>query len=152
MCTGQWPFEGLSFVQLAHAIVADDLRPPTKDCPPQLTKLITRCWDRNPDKRPDFDEIVSFLENLGAGKGSKRADDVIVPVPSADSKRVPSGKAGNGVVNVNTTKSASGDGSGSIDGIASRHGPREEPQVDSGWKKIQIDQPKESTGCGCTIL
>ncbi|CAI7899529.1 unnamed protein product [Closterium sp. NIES-53] len=66
ICTAQWPFEGLSFVQLAHAIVADDLRPPIKDCPSQLTKLITRCWDRDPDVRPDFDEIVKTLEGIAS--------------------------------------------------------------------------------------
>ena len=47
MCTGQWPFEGLSFVQLAQAIVVDvsraapldscvHVRPPLKDAPRQF--------------------------------------------------------------------------------------------------------------------
>jgi hypothetical protein len=32
--------------------------------PERYKKLITRCWDGNPDKRPDFEEILQCLEEL----------------------------------------------------------------------------------------
>ena len=28
-----------------------------------------RCWDANPDKRPEMDEVVKMLENIDANKG-----------------------------------------------------------------------------------
>ncbi|EPS64242.1 hypothetical protein M569_10539, partial [Genlisea aurea] len=38
-------------------------RPPLpSSCPPVLRKLIHLCWSRRPEKRPDFEEIVGFLE------------------------------------------------------------------------------------------
>lgn len=33
------------------------------ECPKAFSHLIKRCWSSNPDKRPDFDEIVSILES-----------------------------------------------------------------------------------------
>ncbi|CAI5972126.1 unnamed protein product [Closterium sp. NIES-65] len=162
ICTAQWPFEGLSFVQLAHAIVADNLRPPTKDCPSQITKLVTRCWDRDPEKRPDFDEIVAYLERIGDGRSRNKVDDMIVPVPGPDASGKPplgpGGKPTNGAAPPGSGPTGGGGGGGgagndsSQDGVASRHGPREEPQMDSGWKKIQVEPKKEASGCGCVIL
>ncbi|CAI5511134.1 unnamed protein product [Closterium sp. Naga37s-1] len=162
ICTAQWPFEGLSFVQLAHAIVADNLRPPTKDCPSQITKLITRCWDRDPEKRPDFDEIAAYLERIGDGRSRNKVDDMIVPVPGPDTSGKPplgpGGKPTNGAAPPGSGPTGGGGGGGgagndsSQDGVASRHGPREEPQMDSGWKKIQVEPKKEASGCGCVIL
>lgn len=138
LCTNQWPFEGFSFVQLAHAIVADNLRPPTKECPAQLVKLMTKCWDQNPDARPDFSDLVVMLEALLGGPSKKiKVDEV---VPSFDGGR---GEKGAG---------ESGGGS-SHDGLASQHGPRDEPVQDSGWKKISVEPVKEPKGgCSCSIL
>lgn len=28
-----------------------------------------RCWDANPDRRPDMDEVVSLLEAIDTSKG-----------------------------------------------------------------------------------
>lgn len=39
-------------------------RPPLpSSCPTAFRHLIRRCWSSNPDKRPQFDEIVSRLES-----------------------------------------------------------------------------------------
>ncbi|CAI7899752.1 unnamed protein product [Closterium sp. NIES-54] len=87
ICTAQWPFEGLSFVQLAHAIVADDLRPPIKDCPSQLTKLITRCDRETTDQEEQEEEeegeeggegtaaaVTAWRRGTGSEKSSQQRD------------------------------------------------------------------------------
>ena len=39
-------------------------RPPLPStCPLAFSHLINRCWSSNPEKRPQFDEIVSILES-----------------------------------------------------------------------------------------
>ncbi|KAL2644139.1 hypothetical protein R1flu_011726 [Riccia fluitans] len=68
LCTSKLPFEGMSFVQLAHAVASDNYRPPISEVSSSaFTKLITRCWDRDPSKRPDFKEIVQYLETGYSG-------------------------------------------------------------------------------------
>ena len=29
-----------------------------------LKDLVVRCWDANPEKRPDFEEVISILDAL----------------------------------------------------------------------------------------
>ena len=29
-----------------------------------LKKMVTRCWDPNPEKRPNFEEVVQILDGL----------------------------------------------------------------------------------------
>ena len=41
-----------------------NVRPPLKDVPQQFHKLIERCWDKDPDARPDFEEICTILEGM----------------------------------------------------------------------------------------
>ncbi|KAF6175834.1 hypothetical protein GIB67_003322 [Kingdonia uniflora] len=49
--------------RLKHPNIIRNARPPLPTaCPMAFSYLITRCWSTNPDKRPDFDEIVSILE------------------------------------------------------------------------------------------
>ncbi|XP_039120241.1 serine/threonine-protein kinase STY13-like [Dioscorea cayenensis subsp. rotundata] len=64
LITGMLPFQNMTAVQAAFAVVNRGVRPviPT-DCLPVLSKIMTRCWDVNPDVRPPFTEIVSMLEN-----------------------------------------------------------------------------------------
>ncbi|KAM0943222.1 putative dual-specificity kinase TKL-Pl-4 family [Dioscorea sansibarensis] len=64
LITGMLPFQNMTAVQAAFAVVKTGVRPviPT-DCLPVLSKIMTRCWDANPDVRPPFMEIVSMLEN-----------------------------------------------------------------------------------------
>lgn len=41
------------------------LRPPLiKNCPPSIERLMTRCWDHDPDVRPKSDEIVLEMEKF----------------------------------------------------------------------------------------
>ncbi|KAL3697333.1 hypothetical protein R1sor_011409 [Riccia sorocarpa] len=63
LCTSKLPFEGMSFVQLAHAVSSDNHRPPISEVTSaSFAKLIARCWDKDPSRRPEFREIVQYLE------------------------------------------------------------------------------------------
>ncbi|KAK1298902.1 Serine/threonine-protein kinase HT1 [Acorus calamus] len=58
------PFHDMTPEQAAFAVAEKNARPPLPvDCPMALSHLINQCWSTNPDKRPQFDEIVSILEN-----------------------------------------------------------------------------------------
>lgn len=38
-------------------------------CPSALANVMKRCWDANPDKRPEMDEVVTMLEAIDTSKG-----------------------------------------------------------------------------------
>lgn len=38
-------------------------------CPSSLSNVMKRCWDANPDKRPEMDEVVTMLEAIDTSKG-----------------------------------------------------------------------------------
>ncbi|PRP79105.1 hypothetical protein PROFUN_11661, partial [Planoprotostelium fungivorum] len=61
--TGQEPWQGLSPVEAAFGVVARGhrLKIPL-DCPPKLQRLMHECWGEDPYERPDFGQIVNFLE------------------------------------------------------------------------------------------
>ncbi|EAX95810.1 TKL family protein kinase [Trichomonas vaginalis G3] len=53
------PYKGMSDIQIAYAVTQKDERPEfPKIIQPGLKSLISRCWDKDPDKRPTFKEIV----------------------------------------------------------------------------------------------
>ncbi|KAI5080875.1 hypothetical protein GOP47_0004058 [Adiantum capillus-veneris] len=63
LVTGNIPFQKMTAVQAASAVVRG-ARPiiPT-NCPDSLTKIMTCCWDANPDVRPSFSDVVRLLED-----------------------------------------------------------------------------------------
>ncbi|KAK2385297.1 Serine/threonine-protein kinase sty13 [Trifolium repens] len=64
LITGMLPFQNMTAVQAAFAVVNRNVRPILpNDCLPVLREIMTRCWDPNPDVRPPFTEIVAMLEN-----------------------------------------------------------------------------------------
>lgn len=65
MVTGRIPYEDMTPVQAAFAVVDKNLRPafPT-DCPAALRALIEQCWASHPEKRPEFWQIVKILEQF----------------------------------------------------------------------------------------
>eukprot|EP00262_Sarcandra_glabra_P006122 TRINITY_DN18222_c0_g1_i1.p1 TRINITY_DN18222_c0_g1~~TRINITY_DN18222_c0_g1_i1.p1 ORF type:complete len:443 (+),score=47.80 TRINITY_DN18222_c0_g1_i1:301-1629(+) len=90
LITGLLPFQNMSAVQAAFAVVNKGVRPIIpqdclpilaeimtrcwdsnpdvrpiipQDCLPILAEIMTRCWDSNPDVRPSFAEIVMMLED-----------------------------------------------------------------------------------------
>ncbi|RWW61410.1 hypothetical protein BHE74_00031536, partial [Ensete ventricosum] len=64
LITGMLPFQNMSAVQAAFAVVNKAARPVVpQGCLPALGEIMTRCWDADPDVRPSFSEIVRMLES-----------------------------------------------------------------------------------------
>ncbi|XP_061951754.1 serine/threonine-protein kinase STY13-like [Populus nigra] len=64
LITGSLPFQNMTAVQAAFAVVNKGVRPIIPyDCLPVLSYIMTRCWDANPEIRPPFTDVVRMLEN-----------------------------------------------------------------------------------------
>ncbi|PKA63867.1 Serine/threonine-protein kinase HT1 [Apostasia shenzhenica] len=64
------PYPDLSFSEIASAVVRQNLRPEIpRCCPSSLANVMKRCWDANPDKRPEMEEVVSLLEAIDTSNG-----------------------------------------------------------------------------------
>ncbi|KAJ4962291.1 hypothetical protein NE237_022230 [Protea cynaroides] len=65
MVAGTIPYEDMIPVQVAYAVVVDNLRPIIPpNCPPALRALIEQCWALQPEKRPEYWQIVKVLEKF----------------------------------------------------------------------------------------
>ncbi|KAH9576511.1 hypothetical protein CY35_01G166100 [Sphagnum magellanicum] len=63
LITGLLPFQNMTAVQAAFAVVNRGVRPSIPaDCPPALANIMTRCWDANAELRPGFVQVVKMLE------------------------------------------------------------------------------------------
>lgn len=64
------PYLDLSFAEVSHAVVRQNLRPEIpRCCPSSLANIMKKCWDVNPEKRPEMDEVVRMLEAIDTSKG-----------------------------------------------------------------------------------
>ncbi|KAK6975623.1 serine/threonine-protein kinase drkB [Biomphalaria glabrata] len=74
MITNKLPYEGCSVYQVLEQ-VRTNKRPLIPDhCPPDLCRLIQKCWDQNPAARPGFKEILKALEQLSVSQIWKAPD------------------------------------------------------------------------------
>ena len=66
MVTGRIPFENLSPVQVAYAVANNNKKAmePEDYCPAAVRPLIEQCCALQPEKRPDFWQIVKTLEKI----------------------------------------------------------------------------------------
>lgn len=65
LVTGEVPFQDMTPVQVAYAVVNKNARPPIpEDCPMALRHLMEHCWNSNPERRPNFYQIVQTLDDL----------------------------------------------------------------------------------------
>ena len=64
--TGTTPYQNYDDMKvLKRKIIEEDIRPILPStCTPMMRDLITQSWDRNPDVRPTFDEIVQRFEKM----------------------------------------------------------------------------------------
>ncbi|GAB4830411.1 Serine threonine-protein kinase [Ancistrocladus abbreviatus] len=64
------PYPDLSFADVSSAVVRQNLRPDIpRCCPSSLASIMRKCWDGNPDRRPNMDEVVRLLEAVDTSKG-----------------------------------------------------------------------------------
>ncbi|EAY75804.1 hypothetical protein OsI_03719 [Oryza sativa Indica Group] len=67
MFTGSVPYEDLNPFQAAFAVFDKNERPVIpSSCPAPLRLLIEQCWASQPDKRPEFWQIVQILDKFKA--------------------------------------------------------------------------------------
>lgn len=53
------------FWQFIHTLIASGYRMPAPDgTPEEIYRLMLRCWDYEPEKRPHFDQIYTVVETL----------------------------------------------------------------------------------------
>ncbi|KAL2467265.1 Protein kinase superfamily protein [Abeliophyllum distichum] len=65
LVAGTIPYEDMTPMQAAFAVVDKNLRPSIPgDCPSAMKALIEQCWSLQPDKRPEFWQIVKVLEDF----------------------------------------------------------------------------------------
>ncbi|KAG9451946.1 hypothetical protein H6P81_004850 [Aristolochia fimbriata] len=64
------PYPDLSFAEVSSAVVRQNLRPEIpRCCPSSLAHIMKKCWDANPEKRPEMAEVVKLLEGIDTSKG-----------------------------------------------------------------------------------
>lgn len=74
------PYLTLSFADMTSAVVHQNLRPEMpKCCPNALADIMRKCWDANPEKRPQMSEVVTMLEALDTSKGGGMIPDGAQP-------------------------------------------------------------------------
>ncbi|CAD5220090.1 unnamed protein product [Bursaphelenchus okinawaensis] len=62
---GAEPYAGMTNIQTRAKIVVTDYRMEMpKDCPPKMVALVTLCWSKDPNKRPDFGKITKMLKEI----------------------------------------------------------------------------------------
>ncbi|KAM0050024.1 putative protein kinase TKL-Pl-4 family [Helianthus debilis subsp. tardiflorus] len=67
MVAGTIPYKDMTPIQAAFAVVHKNLRPSIPaNCPPAMRALIEQCWSTNPEKRPEFWQVVKVLEEFEA--------------------------------------------------------------------------------------
>ncbi|XP_062213259.1 serine/threonine-protein kinase STY13-like [Phragmites australis] len=72
-------YPNYSLADISYHVVKLGIRPDIpRCCPRALADIMARCWDGNPDNRPEMSEVVAQLERIGtaSGKGMTPVDDV----------------------------------------------------------------------------
>lgn len=65
IATRKPPYKNISGITVANRVVSNDLRPKIDEkIPSQWAKLMVKCWQKNPDARPRFSEIISALNHM----------------------------------------------------------------------------------------
>lgn len=71
--TGECPYDGMSQIQAALGVLNRNLRPNIpRDCPPFFSRLMKACWNRQPELRPSFPNIVNAFRAYQASISETR--------------------------------------------------------------------------------
>mmetsp|Transcript_21421 Transcript_21421/g.49699 ORF Transcript_21421/g.49699 Transcript_21421/m.49699 type:complete len:714 (-) Transcript_21421:279-2420(-) len=64
-CKVPYAETGLDQMALAKGVFQKDMRPTmSRSCPKEIQQLIVACWDKDPNKRPSFHDVVKFLNSI----------------------------------------------------------------------------------------
>ncbi|GAB2231401.1 hypothetical protein Droror1_Dr00010407 [Drosera rotundifolia] len=78
MVAGRIPYDDMIPVQAAFAVVNKDIRPEfSENFPPAIRALVEHCWSSDPQKRPEFSQILDVLEQF---ESSLAHDGALPPV------------------------------------------------------------------------
>ncbi|KAL6132593.1 hypothetical protein ACLB2K_064833 [Fragaria x ananassa] len=65
LVAGKIPLSEMDPIPAAFAVLNKNLRPLIpKDCPPAMRASIEQCWLTQPEKRPEFWQVVKVLEQF----------------------------------------------------------------------------------------
>lgn len=150
LLTRELPFVGISPMKVAMSVATTGLRPKLpSDTPPQLADLITRCWARDPLKRPTFAVVQQQLQTL---QSTMRAEDraLMKEIGFRASHFVRHGGGSDGAGSKEGEKEAKGGSKdGNIGSNSSQFDARaHNPLVTMQQKKIENDdgaQPMDTT-------
>ena len=75
------PYRKITQTKVSVEVVKNDLRPKIpKNTPEPLVRLMKRCWDRNPLRRPSFKEIIYEIEAMN----TQNFDTPSIPILSSN--------------------------------------------------------------------
>ena len=63
--TREAPFSPLDNVNVIMAVTSGQRLPVPARCSPKFAKLMHNCWEKDPNKRPTFEYILSVVDSLG---------------------------------------------------------------------------------------
>uniref|UniRef100_A0A0D9VYX3 Protein kinase domain-containing protein n=1 Tax=Leersia perrieri TaxID=77586 RepID=A0A0D9VYX3_9ORYZ len=63
-------YPNYSLADISYHVVKLGIRPDIpRCCPKAMADIMTRCWDANPDNRPEMSEVVALLEKIDTSRG-----------------------------------------------------------------------------------
>ncbi|XP_010555207.1 PREDICTED: serine/threonine-protein kinase STY46 [Tarenaya hassleriana] len=75
LLTSKLPYEYLTPLQAAVGVVQKGLRPTIpKNTHPKIGELLERCWQQDPELRPDFSEILGILQHIAKEVGEENEE------------------------------------------------------------------------------
>lgn len=72
--TRRHPYEGRNFIKVTMDVLKGDRPTIPQDCPSDFSKLLRKCWQADPQKRPGMDKVLSTIERM-----LQRLDDDQLP-------------------------------------------------------------------------